>query len=116
MRATWMWIGAAAAITAGALVPACESSGGGADCFPAEHGPSDPSCTGYSLGLRCPVSITPFYTCVCTAGGPDAGADAGSGPAQTWVCAPAGATGTGGGGGGGGSGGSTGSTGDASAE
>ena len=114
MRAMWIWIGATVALAAGALAGACESSGGGSDCFPPEHGPNGPSCTSFDVGLICPVDLASWYTCTCTAGGPDAGADAGNGATQTWVCMP-----TGGGSGGGGSGGSTGSGGspaDASAD
>jgi hypothetical protein len=79
------------------VAAACESSGGGGDCFPPEHGPSSPSCAGYDVGLVCPVGTSAWYTCLCTQGGSDAG--------QTWVCAPAGSSLTGGGGGSGGSGG-----------
>jgi hypothetical protein len=101
-----MGFGAAIALVAGALAGACESSGGGAACFPPEHGPDDPSCAAFTVGLSCPVDVAPWYTCVCTA----------SGSTQTWVCSPAvTTTGNGGAGSGGGSG-SGGSTADASSE
>jgi hypothetical protein len=115
-----MGFGAVIALVAGALAltGACESSGGGAACFPPEHGPSDPSCAAFSVGLSCPVDLAPWYTCVCTA----------AGSTQTWVCAPAGSGnggsgsggsgngGSGNGGSGSGGGGSGGSTADASSE
>ena len=90
-------IAAAAACT---IAVACESSGGGSDCFPPEHGPSSPSCAGFDLGLTCQVGTSAWYTCVCSKGG--------TGQSQTWVCAPAGATLTGGGGSGGSGGAGTG--------
>jgi hypothetical protein len=84
---------------------ACTSAGGGATCFPPEHGPSDVSCAAFSLGLMCPVDVQPgFYSCTCTA------ADAG----QTWICTPTDAPGSGGGGGSGAGGAGTG--GDAGAD
>ncbi len=87
MTARWIGIGLGVALLACWLAVACESSGGGSTCFPAEHGPSDPSCAGFDLGLTCPVDLTPWYSCTCTA------ADAG---AQAWMCGMAGATDTGG--------------------
>ncbi len=93
-----------AALTACWIAASCESSGGGGDCFPPEHGPSNPSCVGFDLGLTCPVGEA-FSTCVCTA---TTGADAGT--AQAWVCVPVVATGSGGAAGTGGSPGAGGGT------
>jgi hypothetical protein len=73
-----------------AIVAACVSSGGGGDCFPSDHGPSEPSCAAFDLGLTCPVG-TAWFSCVCEQ---VAAADAGT--AQQWVCAPVGTTGNGG--------------------
>lgn len=114
--------GAVVTLVASMVAGACESSGSGNTCFPPEHGPSDTSCADFTVGLSCPVSLSPFYTCVCTtvasddAGSGDAGS---SGSGQEWVCSPAdtggGGSGSGGMGGMGGMG-SGGTTGDASAE
>jgi hypothetical protein len=104
MRLTFMFSllsGAALALTGLALASACGPNGEGTSCFAPEHGPSDPSCADFTVGLTCPVDLQPWYSCTCTA------ADGG----QSWVCAPAnagsgGASGMGGGGGGAGMGGS----------
>ncbi len=90
---TWTFLGAALAITASMLVWACESPGGGGDCFPPEHGPDGPSCVGFAVGLSCPVSLGPYYTCTCTKSSADTGADAG--PPQVWDCMMSGAGGGG---------------------
>jgi hypothetical protein len=112
-------VGAALALTACMLAWACQSSGGGADCFAPEHGPADPSCAGFVVGLSCPVNITAPIDCVCTQGAAAATAagllDAGP-SSQTWVCTSVDSPGTGGcTAGAGGSGGSAGTGGKAGA-
>jgi hypothetical protein len=97
----WTMVGAVLVLLACVLPVACDSNGGGSNCFPPEHGPADPSCAGFDLTLTCPVDLASWYSCTCTA----------TGTTQTWICTPA-STGAGGGGGGGagGGGGGTGGT------
>ncbi len=87
------------AVTACLIAAACESAGGGGDCFPPDHGPTGPSCAGFDVGLSCPVGGVAWYTCVCSPGASGKSSD------QTWVCNPAGSMSAGGAGGAGGSGG-----------
>jgi hypothetical protein len=98
-------LGVMLAASACLIAVACESSGGGGDCFPPEHGPNGPSCAGFDVGLSCPVGVTAWYSCVCTQG---AGTDADGGASQAWVCVPAGSSNAGGGGSGGSGGSGTG--------
>src|SRR6185369_12722364 len=89
MTAKWLAFGAGVALLCSWLAVACESSGGGSSCFSPVHGPSDTSCEGFDLNLVCPVDLSPWYACTCTAVDPsDAGGDGGS-TSQIWICAPA---------------------------
>src|SRR5262249_52463352 len=95
-------LAAALTLSACLLAWACESPGGGDSCFPPEHGPPGPSCDGFTVGLVCPVGISPWCNCTCNK-------PVAKGMPPAWVCvAPDGVSpcvpGAGGGGGAGGAG------------